>query len=363
MNLYKILLFSILFLITQITLSQCEGTCEWLYQDLDTESYNCENNTLELFYCENIMDTIYAPDIYTEAVWEYSIENGQTCQDWDWIGEDIFFSIDSNDPCIDNLTNNTITVKFVGYTDQQNNTSADTCIFDLTFHEFPTPFIDVEDYNTDTQIILCEENLITLTASGLGTEDIENTNIQWFLNGNILENENSISLDINNIDYDINTANVFSFTVSNYCTSISKETATSDWLTISIYEGYNECEPCSWELPDYSKNQIYGFTPNEDGDNDYFPEKPNNEENRSPETIPTCEATKYRISIYNRLGRELFKSKYDNHPWDGKLSNGKKCKDGTYYYKMEYVLNPYVTDYNQDQTKITTGSVYLDSSN
>ena len=92
------------------------------------------------------MDTIYAPDIYTEALWEYSTENGQTCQDWDWIGEDIFFSIDSNDPCIDNLTNNTITVKFVGYTDQNNNTSADTCIFDLTFHEFPTPFIDVEDY-------------------------------------------------------------------------------------------------------------------------------------------------------------------------------------------------------------------------
>ena len=188
MNLYKILIFSAFFLITQITLSQCEGPCEWLYQDLNTESYDCENNTLELFYCENIMETIYAHEIYTEELCEYTTENGQTCQDWDWIGEDIFFSIDSSDPCIDNLTNNTISVKFVGYTDQNNNTSADTCTFDLTFHEFPTPFIDVEDYNTDTQIVLCEENIITLTANGLGTEDIENTNIQWFLNGNIIEN-------------------------------------------------------------------------------------------------------------------------------------------------------------------------------
>ena len=50
-------------------------------------------------------------------------------------------------------------------------------------------------------------------------------------------------------------------------------------------------------------------------------------------------------------------------PWDGKLKNGRKCKEGTYYYKLEYVLNPSLDEDQQNETKISTGSVYLDWGN
>ena len=52
--------------------------------------------------------------------------------------------------------------------------------------------------------------------------------------------------------------------------------------------------------------------------------------------------------IYNRLGRKIFESEYDNHPWNGKLENGRKCKEGTYYYKMDYVLNPFLAENEQN---------------
>ena len=46
-----------------------------------------------------------------------------------------------------------------------------------------------------------------------------------------------------------------------------------------------------------------------------------------------------------------------------KLRNGRKFKEGTYYYKMEYVLNPFLAEDGQNETKISTGTVYLDWGN
>ena len=63
------------------------------------------------------------------------------------------------------------------------------------------------------------------------------------------------------------------------------------------------------------------------------------------------------------MGRKLFESEYDNHPWDGKLKNERKCKEGTYYYQLEYVLNPALDEDQQNETKISTGTVYLDWGN
>ena len=241
---------------------------------------------------------------------------------------------------------------------------ADTCVFDILFNDPGNPSIEIENYNTNEQITICEEENIILTASSLGS-NADYSSFEWYLNGELIEGENNMELNISNTDYDINSTNTFYFSVTNYCSNIDGNSIDSEWLTIAVYEGYDECEPCHWDLPDYDNNEFYGFCIDCDGDG-YFPEKPNNEENRSfdnPNRIPTCEATIYQLTIYNRLGRKLFESEYDNHPWDGKLSNGKKCKEGTYYYKMEYVLNPALSEDQQNETKISTGTVYLDWGN
>ena len=94
-----------------------------------------------------------------------------------------------------------------------------------------------------------------------------------------------------------------------------------------------------------------------------------NEENRNFDNTdkfwPTCEATIYQVTIFNRQGREIWNSEYDNHPWDGKLKNGRECKEGPYFYKIEYVIHPLlegvnnVTQLPHNATLINTGSVFL----
>ena len=351
--------FFICFLIFCLNTLSVKGQCEWLYEDRDTNSYVLEENNIVLFYCENIMDTIYAPDEYIDVFWEYTTENGQLCQDWDWSGDDFFFSINYNDPCIEELSNNTITVTFTGTISE--DLPAETCTFDILFNDPGDPTISIENYDTNEQIILCENNNVTLTASTLGS-DADYSSFEWYLNGELIEGENSIELIVANTNYDINSANTFYFSVTNYCSDIQGEQINSEWLTITIYEGYDDCEPCTWDLADYENQEFYGFGEGES----FFPERPDNEENRSfdnNDRLPTCEATIYKIIIYNRLGRKLFESEYDNHPWDGKLENGKKCKEGTYYYKMEYILNPNLSEDGQDETKISIGTVYLDWGN
>tara|TARA_Y100001968_G_scaffold149637_1_gene136853 strand:+ start:128 stop:1423 length:1296 start_codon:yes stop_codon:yes gene_type:complete len=332
------------------------------------QSYMIEDDgTIVLFYCDNMLDTLYAPLGYDEVVWEYSI-NGSICQDWDWIGDNYFLSIDSNDPCLEDLVGNRVTISFIGQTGEQT----DICEFDIEFFNSPNPTINVQGFNENESITICEEDLMTngfiLTATGMGSSpDSDYVEYQWFLGGDTLVGENDITLDISNINYNVNGSNTFTLEVSNFC-SYGLAVSSMD-RTLTIYEGYSEaCEPCQWYFPDYDANEFFFFTPNDDGVADYFPEAPNNEYNRvvlsedmAGISQPTCEATIYRIVIYNRLGRELFTSEYDNHPWNGKLKNGKACKDGTYFYKIEYILNPHISDYDQDKTQVVTGTVYLDS--
>ncbi|MAQ31474.1 MAG: hypothetical protein CMD26_01895 [Flavobacteriales bacterium] len=343
----------------QILLSQ---QCEWLYQDLDTNSYSITENGLELYYCENIMDTIWAPSGYIDVYWEYTI-NGEECEDWDWIGDNFFLSIDYNDPCLENLNNNRVQIQFFG----QTGTQTDSCEFEIVFYNEDNLYITIDSFNDDEQITICEQDILILQAVGLSS-NCDGYDIQWYLNGDLLEGENNCELDITNTNYDINSPNIYSFTASSYCSDTYGLNEMSEWRTITIYEGYEGCEPCQWVFPDYDKDEFYYFSPNDDGSVDYFPEAPNNEENRPSETglnlsYPTCEATIYRISIYNRLGRELFVSEHDNHPWNGKTNNGKTCNEGIYFYKLEYILNPYISNFEQDQTKVKTGTVYLFSGN
>ena len=385
---YNYFLLTILFLFINTTTIKGQDLCEWLYSDLESESYIIEDDgTPVLFYCSDDSPTIHAPtpmelpdgtvlfDYETTYWWYENVTDTLICEDWDndpAYGS-AFQPFATNSACITDSGYQNLVINFVGI---NKDGSEENCSFKILVFEPANPKIIISDnnkiYDAGETPIVCEdvmiEEMLILTATGLGTNPptFEYTEYQWYLNDVLLEGETNLTLEVSNTNYTINDPeqNIFHFTISNFCSDTISEAR-----TIRIYEGYGDlCDPCQWYFPDHETNQFYIFTPNEDGIADYFPEAPNNETNRingiqDKLSQPTCEATIYRVVIFNRLGREVFSSEYDNHPWDGKLSNGKQCKDGTYFYKIEYILNPHISDYEQDQTKTSTGTVYLDSGN
>ena len=66
------------------------------------------------------------------------------------------------------------------------------------------------------------------------------------------------------------------------------------------------------------------FTPNNDGNNDFF----------KPEMIVNGSVERYAITIYNKWGGIIFNE--ENIPWDGK-NRGKICPIGTYSYSVKIV--------------------------
>ena len=370
---FILICFSLLLLNTKNLQAQ-QLNCDWIAEfaednDIPIE-LSSETGNAVLFFCENIEDTIIVPDSILgqpiiDAIFSYTTNQGQECEDWTLTEDGNYsFSVDFNDPCMQNAE--AITIDFNAILEDG---SSITCSFHIEFHFPGNPVIAIDNYNIDEQIVICEENTdITLYADSIGTSPSSDfVSYQWYINGDLIPNSNSADIIISNTNYDLNSINTFYFTVSNYCSPdiITTDGDTipnpieSDLITISIYEGYGDCDPCSWKLPDENNNEFYGFSPNGDGKNDFFPEMPNNEENRTLESPITCEATNYRVTIYNRLGRTIFESTADNQPWDGTSKNGKTCKDGTYFYKIEYVLNPTLENDDQSEKKIAFGSVQL----
>lgn len=80
------------------------------------------------------------------------------------------------------------------------------------------------------------------------------------------------------------------------------------------------------KISDYVPSNI--FTPNGDGKNDYF-EVPG---------LPSdfCTATFTSVRIFNRWGREVYRSADSNFKWDGKDVN-----DGVYFYVIDYATSSY----------------------
>jgi gliding motility-associated-like protein len=69
------------------------------------------------------------------------------------------------------------------------------------------------------------------------------------------------------------------------------------------------------------------FTPNNDGNNDYF-------------WIQNGGAKNYGIDIFNRWGQEVYSSEGREIRWDGKTNAGVVLEAGTYYYVLKvYTVN------------------------
>lgn len=106
--------------------------------------------------------------------------------------------------------------------------------------------------------------------------------------------------------FTINESSTISVNVSNECESLN------DTLNINHFCG------CEFFIPT-------AFTPNNDKKNDLF-----------DVTIdPQCQLKKYRITIYNRWGENIFSSDNITHKWNGKFKN-KLIQSGVYSYHIEY---------------------------
>ncbi len=83
-----------------------------------------------------------------------------------------------------------------------------------------------------------------------------------------------------------------------------------------------------------------GFTPNNDGINDVF----------TPVSLDS-EPESYSMSIYNRWGQEVFRSKDFTNPWDGKDRSGNLLGPGVYAYAV--VISEWTGFVKKYQGKIT----------
>jgi len=88
----------------------------------------------------------------------------------------------------------------------------------------------------------------------------------------------------------------------------------------STTEGITINKDCYVDIPN-------AFTPNGDGQNDYF----------FPRQYLSKGATSFTLSIFNRWGQKVFETaKTDGRGWDGKF-NGKEQPNGVYIYQMEVI--------------------------
>lgn len=90
---------------------------------------------------------------------------------------------------------------------------------------------------------------------------------------------------------------------------------TCNRATDSIQVNFQQCD-CTIFFPT-------GFSPNNDGHNDYF------------RPVYRCVAQDYKLTVYNRWGELMFFASDPAVSWNGTI-NGKPCTTGTYVWIVEY---------------------------
>ncbi|MBN4061803.1 MAG: hypothetical protein COA57_15630 [Flavobacteriales bacterium] len=143
---------------------------------------------------------------------------------------------------------------------------------------------------------ICEGEQITITISvsgGSGSYDYD-----WNGSGSIAVAENGYAtvMPLNTGNYDI--------TINEPC---------GDEAAGDISVTFKDCEI---EIPNV-------FTPNADGENDYF-------------VIDRLQYYPFsEIIIYNRWGKKVYENSNYQNDWDGRhYKNGLQCKDGVYYFVL-----------------------------
>ncbi len=177
---------------------------------------------------------------------------------------------------------------------------------------FNIPFLDLPE-------VVMVPDLESCFVNGIASFDLAPTETYLIENSNL---NTSITL------YD--SAQTLSNMTSAIDTSTPYETPMDSTTIHILYQhDINDCtntntfkllaKECSLDIPN-------GFTPNNDGINDFF------------EVIQYLPIENYHLIIFNRWGNEIFATRDPNILWDGTY-NGKKCPAGTYFYILE-ILDP-----------------------
>lgn len=105
----------------------------------------------------------------------------------------------------------------------------------------------------------------------------------------------------------------------------SPSTTTTYTLRITTAQGCTNTSNVVVQVIPYCVNPLIAFTPNGDGINDKWLISSGN-------CLLTAE-----VNVYNRYGSLVYENSNYQNQWDGTYK-GKPLPDGTYYYKIEYIL-------------------------
>jgi gliding motility-associated-like protein len=242
-----------------------------------------------------------------------------------------------------NISKQDYTVSFVNFSSNIPDTSTcneDTIILDATI---PNPAAAYRWNVGDTTAKLKATKgsmYVFITVNGCTL--IDSVNVKQFpMKVNIGEDtslckgtKTILKADIDNVSYKWSTgATSQSIEVSesgNYGITIFKD-ACSGKSEVKI--NFVNCDNCT-AFPS-------GFTPNNDGINDYF--KP----------IFNCPPVSYQIKILSRWGQEVYSSINPNDKWDG-TSNGTPLDGGVYFYMLKVKFEA-----QDDEEKLFKGEITL----
>ncbi len=247
------------------------------YELIVVDSLNCSTSA------DFLIDEIPAPivDLTDTALCNLSfqIENIVSFTGSQWSASSTNITFDNELNTNPSLEASEPGIYTIAYQDTVCNTQAS---FQIEF--IPDPYTEV----LDTLLCIGENyKLIALTAD-------QNTGYLWD-NGSI---ENSI---------DINQTNYYWVTASNSC----------GIYTDSAYIVFYDCD---LNVPNV-------FTPNNDGNNDYF------------ELIDFQGIKTFNCHIYNRWGNLIRTFEQANFAWDGNILNGNEAEDGVYFYLIKATTN------------------------
>ena len=251
-----------------------------------TDSLGCTNfdtAQIQVFRLSGFSDTTVCNNVVVTLNTQTTNGNGPFT--YQWTNGHLLSDSTSSSPIVISGSNNAFSVTV---TDVNNCT--DTVNFTINL------FASSQSVFTYDILPTCEGIGVQITDNSIGA-----TTYEWLIDGNTTSNDQNPLLIF---AYDKNAVVTLITTSVDGCKDTTETTVTG---------------PKFEDIADIKVSNV--FTPNEDGENDYFEITSNGE-------LSSC----VFLTIFNRNGTVVHQSTGGIHTWDGRSSTGQKYPDGVYYY-------------------------------